>query len=166
MSVLIRDTQFGRLLRLLSRKRVLRYPDEVDPALWKSATQRASSSGDRDIERKNDTTINRTSEEVFMVDWSGPDDPEVSQHPNFDPKHSIILNEQRPEPTELVEPQQAACYQLDLSHELHLLPWELHLHVRHSKDYGRVRLEYYRCHARPFAILAVGSQAPKLNDVE
>lgn len=35
MRELIRDSTFGQILRLVSGNRVLRYPEEDDPALWK-----------------------------------------------------------------------------------------------------------------------------------
>lgn len=34
MSALIRDSAFGQIVRLLSRKRLFRYPEEVDSSSW------------------------------------------------------------------------------------------------------------------------------------
>lgn len=35
MNNYLRDTVFGQVIRLISRKAVLKYPDERDPSLWK-----------------------------------------------------------------------------------------------------------------------------------
>jgi DHA1 family multidrug resistance protein-like MFS transporter len=40
MASLLRDTQFGHFLRFLSGNRLLRYPDEIDPSLWKDSLQK------------------------------------------------------------------------------------------------------------------------------
>lgn len=34
MSATIRDTAFGQLVRLVSGKRLFKYPEEVDPSIW------------------------------------------------------------------------------------------------------------------------------------
>lgn len=34
MSGIIRDSALGQLLRLITRNRVLRYPEEIDPSIW------------------------------------------------------------------------------------------------------------------------------------
>jgi DHA1 family multidrug resistance protein-like MFS transporter len=40
MASLSRDTQFGHLLRFISGNKFLRYPDEIDPSLWKKSLQK------------------------------------------------------------------------------------------------------------------------------
>jgi DHA1 family multidrug resistance protein-like MFS transporter len=49
-----RDTVFGQVVCLLSRNRLLKFPDELDPTLWKQYVQRdataaSSSSEDQDV---------------------------------------------------------------------------------------------------------------------
>ena len=40
MKLHLQSTIFGQLVRMVSRNRKLRYPDEIDPSLWKVALQR------------------------------------------------------------------------------------------------------------------------------
>jgi DHA1 family multidrug resistance protein-like MFS transporter len=114
----IRDTAFGHLVRLLSSRRLLKYPDELNPTLWeqcvqKHSTAHPSTSGEHNnlvgsshqsaldtgddgekeqnldfglksapglgkggLDRENDSHENAGG--VVLVDWYGPDDPEVS----------------------------------------------------------------------------------------
>ena len=113
-----RDTVFGQAVRLLSRNKLLKYPDELDPTLWKQCVQKdttaaSSTSGEHDglvgsrdhisadisdggekgkkqgtgktaahgsgdtqalhqCDPSHESTIG-----VRLVDWYGPDDPEV-----------------------------------------------------------------------------------------
>lgn len=103
MSDLIRDSFFGHFLRLVSNRRVLHYPEELDPSIWqryinekKSANmamygQTEAPDGDsKDTPRDsnspspyNENGDNRRVDaekgrDVYLVDWYGPDDPEVS----------------------------------------------------------------------------------------
>ncbi|KIV85784.1 hypothetical protein PV11_01442 [Exophiala sideris] len=106
----LRDTQFGHLVRFLSGYKYLRYPDEVDPSLWRKAmarddtikpnmqsderekpvdttdqTTNASSannlnSGDGDGARTSQGHFVEDGKDVHLVDWYGPDDPENPQN--------------------------------------------------------------------------------------
>lgn len=103
MTTQIRDTQFGHLVRYLSGKKLLRYPDEVDLSLCKksfpSRLQRQQrddvdpsdkpNDADRagafesetqsdDVEKADKRQTAVDAEATFLVDWYGPDDPEVS----------------------------------------------------------------------------------------
>ena len=78
MSTQLRDTNFGYLIRLVSRRRLLRYPDEIDPSLWKLATQRPSESTGSQKDAREGAVTGDDGEEVYLVGWYGPDDPEVS----------------------------------------------------------------------------------------
>ncbi len=42
MNHYFRDTVFGQLVRSLSRNRLLKFPDELDPTLWKQCVQKDS----------------------------------------------------------------------------------------------------------------------------
>lgn len=102
MSDLFRDSFFGHFLRLVTNGRVLHYPEELDPSIWqryvnekKSAnmamygktevpeddskdTPRDSNSptpyNENGVHRQVDSEKGR---DVYLVDWYGPDDPEV-----------------------------------------------------------------------------------------
>lgn len=97
---------FGQILRLVSKNKLFRYPDEIDPALWKKAilqdtmeygqerTSNAISASSRDDEEKNSSAQRSTTQddhytvssiakdlnsnhETLLVGWYGSDDPEV-----------------------------------------------------------------------------------------
>jgi DHA1 family multidrug resistance protein-like MFS transporter len=54
-----RDTVFGQAVRLLSRNRLLKFPDELDPILWKQCVQKdvtAASSTSEDHNGVSDYT--------------------------------------------------------------------------------------------------------------
>lgn len=103
MSDLIRDSFFGHFLRLVSNGRVLHYPEELDPSIWqryinekKSAnmamygqtevpdddskdTPRDSNSPSPYNEKGDNRRVDaEKGRDVYLVDWYGPDDPEVS----------------------------------------------------------------------------------------
>lgn len=90
MAFRFHTTTFGQLVRLLSRNKVFQYPDEIDPLLWKrlfrqDALEHMDGSGREPS--KNETTedgipqntaFHDGEQEVLLVEWYGPDDPEVS----------------------------------------------------------------------------------------
>jgi DHA1 family multidrug resistance protein-like MFS transporter len=79
MELHLESTIFGQLVRLLSRGKLLRYPDEIDPSLWEKAVSRDSpdnSNGEREKEEDDGRS-------VLLVGWYGPDDPEVSLRPSL-----------------------------------------------------------------------------------
>lgn len=111
---LFQDTQFSAVVRMVSGKKLFRFPDEIDPSLWKKSVQKKqqdstntpNSSSEEDVEPRLPPTtlqgsddsvvrdkeidnlpaqllsdINHTVEDgkdIFLIDWYGPDDPEVS----------------------------------------------------------------------------------------
>ncbi|KAG8169828.1 hypothetical protein KVR01_000573 [Diaporthe batatas] len=89
MATQIRDTAFGQLVRRLSNNRWLRYPDEVDPTLWEkhlrdreftrdekpNGTDASSPRPERSIAGDVTRSV-EDGQDVFLVDWYGPDDPE------------------------------------------------------------------------------------------
>ncbi|KAI1202124.1 major facilitator superfamily domain-containing protein [Nemania serpens] len=70
MATQFRDTACGQLIRLLSRKKLLRYPDEVDPALWKIFTHQQSSTEEL-VGSSDDVAV-----EAAPPAQRGGDDPE------------------------------------------------------------------------------------------
>jgi DHA1 family multidrug resistance protein-like MFS transporter len=81
-----RDTVFGQFVRLITRKGLLKFPDELDPTLWKQCVQsemNVSSSifGEFcDLADSRDHVGNlrhKKSIVLYLVDWYGPDDEEV-----------------------------------------------------------------------------------------
>lgn len=126
MSELIRDTVLGHFLRLVTGKKVLLYPEEKDPEIWKKYVSKEKSAnmathgqpqppqedekkdGDKEDgsgprsrgpsrtgSSRSSSTIKDDSGQVneasgrpidqekgqdsFVVDWYGPDDPEVCE---------------------------------------------------------------------------------------
>ena len=82
MTVQLRDTQFAWLVRLLSNNRWLRYPDETDPRLadtFRASEQQISAEeGEATHESSDPEKVTRLPEEqVYLVDWYSPQDPEV-----------------------------------------------------------------------------------------
>lgn len=96
MSTQFRDTHFGHLIRYLSGKRALRYPDEVNPLIWEKRIHpfvRSECSKPQENQNSpHDTAANVSDiqdstfyslreleghQEIILVEWYGPDDPEV-----------------------------------------------------------------------------------------
>ncbi|KAL4967052.1 MFS transporter [Aspergillus stella-maris] len=76
MSCFFQSTSFGQLVRLLSRNRFLKYPDEADPSLWRKACKQdaATSTGTPEkIDIGNEPN-------ALVVGWYGSDDPENPQN--------------------------------------------------------------------------------------
>ncbi|KAH8165466.1 hypothetical protein CIB48_g2795 [Xylaria polymorpha] len=98
ISFFLRNTTFGELARLLSGKKIFPYPDEVDSSLLKKGTRRddsEQSNGSVTKSEKEDeqdtTTHNGSDEEIFLVDWYGPDDPENPQNWPTIWKHAMMF---------------------------------------------------------------------------
>lgn len=89
MSFQFHTTTFGQLVRLLSGNRVFQYPDEIEPLLWKRFLRQDALEYTNDSGRepnKNEiaedgipqnTVFYDDNQEILLVDWYGPDDPEV-----------------------------------------------------------------------------------------
>lgn len=93
MAFQFHTTTFGLLMRLLSGNKIFQYPDEIDPLLWKKflrqdTSEQANDSGRGSPKNEADehsvlqnTVIHDGGNEVLLVEWYGPDDPEVRQPP-------------------------------------------------------------------------------------
>lgn len=99
MSEYVRDTVFGQLVRLLSTRRLLQFPDEINPQIHeqfvKSHTDTSSDSkrpeeagnleenktsqhnGQND-EISGESGLRHNATDIVLVDWYGKDDPEAS----------------------------------------------------------------------------------------
>jgi DHA1 family multidrug resistance protein-like MFS transporter len=96
MTTQLRDTQFGHLVRILSNNRLFRYPDEIEPLLWKKRTSpqldgqydeteileglddsNHTSTKDFDLQNPNLNHVVDGGKDIHLVDWFGKDDPEV-----------------------------------------------------------------------------------------
>jgi DHA1 family multidrug resistance protein-like MFS transporter len=90
MTFQFHTTIFGQLVRLLSGGKRFRYPDEVDPFLWKKAVRQdtlqhtnaspkesANDIQDGQVPPKGGL-VRKDDQHILLVDWYGPDDPEVS----------------------------------------------------------------------------------------
>lgn len=85
MTTQIRDTQFGRLVRVLSQRKIFQYPDEIDPSLFKSAVEQGAVGGSeqKDLGSGPDAESTcdglETGTQVQLVGWYGDNDPEVRE---------------------------------------------------------------------------------------
>ncbi|KAK6952808.1 hypothetical protein Daesc_005102 [Daldinia eschscholtzii] len=89
MATQIRDTQFGHLVRFLSRNKLFPFPDEVDSSLWKtslpghtgpplkSPTEQANDTQGVVVQDSDADQTIIDDRNFYVVDWYGPDDPEV-----------------------------------------------------------------------------------------
>lgn len=82
MAIQLRETQFAWVVRLLSGRKLFRYPDEVDDSLsTRYRAQQAQPEGEVDQERgngnDNEKSAERDDNDIYVVDWYGPQDPEV-----------------------------------------------------------------------------------------
>ena len=102
MTARFRDTAFGLIVRFLSGNKFFRYPDEIDLSLWEKSLPRGSPSTsspsqeqaeadpstkesdtqDLDSRHRSANHVVEDGQDVCLVDWYGPDDPEVSA-PNW-----------------------------------------------------------------------------------
>lgn len=96
----LQGTIFGQAMRLVSGNKFFRYPDEIDPSLWKRVIQKdtrnetpeqsgvmaADSEKGLDREAQSSSSQNQelqddaekdSKKDVLLVGWYGPDDPEV-----------------------------------------------------------------------------------------
>lgn len=91
MESFIRTTVFGQAVRLASRNRLLRYPDELDPSLWKKWTEKTEPAPEQSAEKQekhvSSTPVNKGEDlncmsagegKVLLVGWYGINDPEAS----------------------------------------------------------------------------------------
>ncbi|ETN40929.1 uncharacterized protein HMPREF1541_05209 [Cyphellophora europaea CBS 101466] len=89
MAVQVRDTHFGRFVRFISCKRLLQYPDELDPTLANAFTLSGQPRSDEllkkeacdGVDLQNDASQPpKAAQRFYLVDWYGPDDPENPQN--------------------------------------------------------------------------------------
>ncbi|KAK7752009.1 GTPase-activating protein [Diatrype stigma] len=90
----MQSTIFGQLVRFLSRGKFFKYPDEIDPSLWKKAVQRDTpentnaTSTPADLSKKEaviqdnetrDQTVDGcvVGQNIILVGWYGEDDTEM-----------------------------------------------------------------------------------------
>ncbi|TVY91629.1 Caffeine resistance protein [Lachnellula willkommii] len=109
----LQGTIFGQAMRLVSGNKFFRYPDEIDPSLWKKAIQNdtpdetpeqsgvvaadsekgmdreAQSSSSQNQELQDDTE-KVSKKDVLLVGWYGPHDPENPQNWPVSLRHTII----------------------------------------------------------------------------
>ncbi|KAJ6515577.1 major facilitator superfamily domain-containing protein [Mycena sanguinolenta] len=85
MAFQFHSTVFGQLMRLLSRNRLFRYADEVDPSTWKKATEKFDEAQVGQSHEISETP------EILLVDWYGLNDPENPQNWSMTHKHLITL---------------------------------------------------------------------------
>ncbi|KAI0467764.1 MFS general substrate transporter [Xylaria cf. heliscus] len=94
----LRTTTFGELARLLSGNKIFPYPDEIDSSLLKKSIRRGDSEQSKGSVTKSEkgegqelTTHNGNDEEILLVHWYGPDDPENPQNWPVMWKHAMMF---------------------------------------------------------------------------
>lgn len=98
----MQSTILGQLVRWVSRNAVFKYPDEIDPSLWKRAVQPTPSQDSQKLSRLHEPdhlngepqsgNVENKGNNVLVVGWYGPDDPEVGGTPHMQPtrpKHQV-----------------------------------------------------------------------------
>lgn len=124
MNLHIQTSIFGKLVRLLSHNKYFKYPDEIDPSLWKEAIQNQAAGETAEIGQSsedstkhgqsgshsvhNDQALNGVSTgNVLLVAWYIPDDPEVCAELSYPIVHEMyFLNhcvDANPEPSKLAQ---------------------------------------------------------------
>ncbi|KAI1858546.1 uncharacterized protein JN550_012593 [Neoarthrinium moseri] len=103
MALHLQSTVFGQLMRLLSSRRVFKYPDEIDLSLWEKAVQQDDTYPEPSGNASNTlqgtgaangarlSPISQGNHGNLIVGWYGPDDPENPQHWPRALKHLIAF---------------------------------------------------------------------------
>ncbi|KAL9080494.1 MAG: hypothetical protein Q9157_000728 [Trypethelium eluteriae] len=101
----LQTTIFGQLVRLLSGNKLFQYPDEIDPSLWKKSVHQDIGSTSTPTEeeangfaKESETQgaasqrhVTEDGQEIQLVDWYSPDDPENPQNWSSRWKNLIIF---------------------------------------------------------------------------
>lgn len=156
MAFQFHTTTFGQLVRLLSGNTVFQYPDEIDTLLWKRFLRQDASEHMNSSDRgpsKNETTedgvmqnkvFHDGEQEIFLVEWYGPDDPEVSDftyglYVVYTKDYTVLIQVLR-----LVESSKLAV-EMEKSHgvstlrpQFRCLHGKLHLCARRIRCHGRL----------------------------
>ncbi|KAK4955788.1 hypothetical protein LTR10_006727 [Elasticomyces elasticus] len=81
MAAGMRDTQFGKLVRLSTGRRRLRYPDEIDLSMWTASMEHSTTSRKQDesvIELQHQHVDGEGREKpALLVSWYGSNDVEI-----------------------------------------------------------------------------------------
>lgn len=78
MAQLIHDSYFGQFLRFASGGKLLPYPEQTNPSLLKPYTVNGGSARDDASDSSANADKAEKGRDVHLVDWYGPQDPEVS----------------------------------------------------------------------------------------
>ena len=153
MTTQLRETQFGHLVRFLSGHKLFRYPDEIDPSLWKNSLQRDTTSTstwsgeqtnastkecdtqDGGLQDRSGSHVVEDGKDIYLVDWYGPDDPEVSA-PMGSMRQAFLT--QNPESPELAQQLEVAGRFSSVPPELFSLHCKFHLRSWRIKYHGRL----------------------------
>lgn len=182
----MQSTIFGQIVRWVARNGIFKYPDEIDPYLWKSAIQRRPSqelqqsrqsreperiSGhidgperkmqkaealNEDVEKMEQSTMPRYGpQDVLVVGWYGPDDPEASDPdgPNmmcsFVPVADTLGS--RAESPELAQQIETSYCFPDVCSQLCRVHRKFDLRPGRGEPHGRIRRRRGRCDAGTLA---------------
>lgn len=186
MKLHMQSTIFGQFARWVSRNGMFKYPDEIDPSLWKSAVQQIPSrklqqpqqpqepertnghiegskigtqKGDvlnADVEKNEQSVPPRDSpEDVLVVGWYGPDDPEASDYavPNMTLNSVLVpdMLESRTESTELAQQLKTPHRFADVHSKLCRVHRKFDLRTRRAEPHGGFRRRRGGCNAGALA---------------
>lgn len=177
----MQSTIFGQLVRWVLRNGSFKYPDEIDPFLWKSAVQRRPSqelqqshqsrkperSGqidgsqrkmqtgealNKDVETVQKSTLPRYGpQDVLVVGWYGPDDPEASDPDGPNMTCSLVpvadTLGSRAESPELAQQLETSYRFPDVCSQLCSVHRKFDLRTGRGESHGRVRRRRGRCDA-------------------
>ncbi|KAK5700756.1 hypothetical protein LTR97_005273 [Elasticomyces elasticus] len=77
----MRDSQFGKLVRLSTGRKWLRYPDEIDLSLWTASIELSTTSGkqaENDMELQHQPAdVEGREKPALLVTWYGSNDAEI-----------------------------------------------------------------------------------------
>ena len=172
MTTQIRDTQFGHVVRFLSRRRLFRYNDEIDASLYKGPRgqdinvpigccdrQNMERTSDRKEQggqhlHSNDINTYRIGEmeqDVLLVDWYGPNDPEVCIVTTASKNDTHMQSES----TKLVSQLEAFGHISNLCPQLRRLFCEFHICCRRAELDERIWGRRGSRHTRPLTFHCV-----------
>lgn len=178
----MQSTIFGQIVRWVARNGIFKYPDEIDPYLWKSAIQRRPSqelqqsrqsreperiSGhidgperkmqkaealNEDVEKMEQSTMPRYGpQDVLVVGWYGPDDPEASDPDGPNMTCSLVpvadTLGSRAESPELAQQLETSYRFPDVCSQLCSVHRKFDLRTGRGESHGRVRRRRGRCDA-------------------
>ena len=172
----LRDTAFGKLVRLATRYKWMQYPEEKDPSVWTEylktevkeedtpSTAQTENESPQDLEacgiytvmsqvstrtrRMSSASTIGAPDQSIVISWRGPDDPEVSRVNDSSEFQGPCTNIDRPEPAKLDHEEEILRQFLDLAINLRHIHRLCNLHTWYSWCLRAIRREQCRWNSR------------------